>query len=101
MWYIRYTTGPNTNTPDKAAKVTAAAIVSHIKNIDTDGAYLRRTVEASIGYIGSFSAVAYSPVKVTNFDPVEEKPVAPNVCVWDKLSPAMQERVEELVGAPA
>lgn len=101
MWYIRYTTGPRTDTPEKAATVGAAAIVAHIRNIDTDGQYLRRPIASSLSYIGSFSAVAYAPNKVTSYDPVEEKPTKPNVCVWDKLTPAQQERVEELVGAPA
>jgi len=100
MWYIRYTTGPKTNTPDKAAKVTAKAIRSHIKNIDTDGAWMRRCVEDSLKYIASFSAVAYAPAPVTSYEPVEDKPVKPNVCVWDKLSAAEKARVEELAGSP-
>lgn len=106
MWYIRYTTGPKTDTPLKAAKVTAAAIRTHIRNIDSDvdgdgiGNFLRRPVESSLAYIASFSAVAYSPIPVTSWAPVEDKPALPNVCVWDQLSAAEKARVAELVGAP-
>ena len=100
-WYIRYTTGPKTDTPKKAARVTADAIRSHLKNIDTDGAWLRRSVEDSLKYIGSFSQVAYAPKPVTDYAPLDEKPTAPNVCVWDQLTAAEQARVDELVGAPA
>lgn len=107
MWYLRYTTGPRTNTPDKAASVTADAIRTHIRNIDSDvdgdgiGNYLTRSVADSLAYIASFAAVAYAPKPVTSYAPLEEKPTAPNVCVWDKLKPAEQARVAELVGAPA
>lgn len=106
MWYIRYTTGPRTDTPLKAAKVTAEAIRSHIRNIDSDtdgdgiGNYLRRAVADSLRYIGSFSGVAYAPSPVTSYDPVAEKPTSPNVCVWDQLNSAEKARVAELGGSP-
>lgn len=106
MWYIRYTTGPRTNTPLKAAKVAAAAIRTHIRNIDSDldgdgvGSVLNRSVEDSLAYIGSFSAVAYAPAPVSSWAPVTEKPTSPNVCVWDQLTESEKARVAELVGSP-
>lgn len=99
-WYIRFTTGPNTNTPTKAASVTARALGDHVKNIETNGAFLRRGVEESVSFITDFSRVCYAPAPVTNYAPVEAKPAAPNVCVWDKANATVKGKIRAMGLAP-
>lgn len=102
-WYLRYDP-PVTKTATKAADISANAVKIHLANIDDydaggDGTHFY-TREQSVAMLGALSSMCYQYPDPATRIRVETKPGKPAVCVWDRLKPAVKERVRSFGGAP-
>jgi hypothetical protein len=113
---------PSTKTADRAASITAAAVVKHLINVDyltclENGGTCRKPARRdflpqfskadSIGIIGGHTRMCFQFFKAgstTQCDysiPAQSEPFpAPAVCVWNKLSSANQAKVRDLGVGP-